>query len=193
MLSWLFGGIGSPNTVERLHAEIVAQARDPAFFTTYAVEDSFEGRFELLTLHAWLVLRRLASLPPPAPEIAQDLTDILFRHFDIALRELGVGDTSVPKRMRRLAEAFLGRCNAYDEALRQGDSALSAALSRNVYAGTADSGRLARYVELADSTLGSAAIRSFTRGEAPFPDPSLTLPETLSTGPTSPEPRDILL
>ncbi len=124
MLSWLLGRAPNRTIIERLHAEIVAAARDPAFFTTYGIADSFEGRFEVVTLHAWLALRRLSALPPPAPEIAQDLTDLLFRHFDLALRELGVGDTSVPKHMRRLAEAFLGRCAAYDAALKAGRTTL---------------------------------------------------------------------
>lgn len=172
MLSWLFGNAKNRTTIDRLHGEIVAVARDPAFFTSYSVMDTFEGRFEVLTLHAWLVLRRLAALPSPAPEIAQDLIDTLFRHFDIALRELGVGDTSVPKRMRHLAEAFLGRCQAYDAALRAGHETLAAALARNVYAGAGDARRLAHYVEAADRTLASAPIAAFSRGPVPFPAPS---------------------
>lgn len=172
MLSWLFGRATNRTMIDRLHAEIVAAARDPAFFTSYGVADTFEGRFEILTLHAWLVLRRLATLPPPAPEIAQDLTDTLFRHFDIALREMGIGDTSVPKRMRRLAEAFLGRCGAYDTALRGGSPALLAALARNVYAGTGDPSRLAHYVELADAALAGTPILAFSRGRVPFPAPA---------------------
>jgi cytochrome b pre-mRNA-processing protein 3 len=172
MLSWLFGRATNQTMIDRLHAEIVAAARDPAFFTSYAVADTFEGRFEILTIHAWLVLRRLGSLPPPAPEIAQDLTDTLFRHFDIALREMGIGDTSVPKRMRRLVEAFLGRCGAYDAALQGGSPALLAALARNVYAGAGDPSRLAQYVELADAALAGTPILAFSRGGVPFPAPS---------------------
>jgi cytochrome b pre-mRNA-processing protein 3 len=173
MLSWLYGNAKKSGAiVERLHAEIVAAARDPVFFTSYSVADTFEGRFEILTLHASLALRRLAQLPPPAPEIAQDLTDILFRHFDMALRELGVGDTSVPRQMRHLAEAFLGRCAAYDAALRAGTEALEAALARNVYAAAGDPRRLAHYVVAADRALASAPIAAFSLGPVPFPAPS---------------------
>ncbi len=175
MRSWLLGRAKNRATVDRLHAEIVAAARDPAFFTAYSVADTLEGRFEILTLHAWLALRRLAALPPPAPEIAQDLTDAVFRHFDIALRELGVGDTSVPKRMRRLAEAFLGRCAAYDAALETGEEALVAALARNVYAGAGDPRRLALYVDAADRALAEAPIAAFAQGPVPFPVPSSLL------------------
>jgi len=172
MLTWLRGRAGNRKTIERLHAEIVAAARDPVFFTSYSVADTFEGRFEVLTLHAWLVLHRLADLPSPAPTIAQDLTDQLFRHFDIALREVGVGDTSVPKWMRRLAEAFLGRCAAYDAALRSGNEAMAAALARNIYAGTGDPFRLAHYALRADEALSRAPIDAFTRGPIPFPSPA---------------------
>ncbi len=172
MLSWLLGRAPNQTMIERLHAEIVAAARDPAFFTSYGIADSFEGRFEVLTLHAWLTLRRLSALPPPAPEIAQDLTDMVFRHLDTALRELGVGDTSVPKRMRRLAEAFLGRCRAYDCALNAGSAALAAALARNVYAGAGDPGRLEAFVEAADAALARAPIEAFVQGPVPFPSPA---------------------
>jgi cytochrome b pre-mRNA-processing protein 3 len=165
--------------IERLHAEIVAAARDPAFFTSYSVADSFEGRFEILTLHAWLVLRRLCALPPPGPEIAQDLTDQIFTHLDRALREIGIGDTSVPKRMRRLAEAFLGRCAAYDTALGDGGEALAATLSRNIcdHAGD-DAGKLTHYVVVADAVLSTAPITAFSSGPVPFPVASLVCGST---------------
>lgn len=172
MLSWLLAGPRNRTMIERLHAEIAAAARDPVFFGAYSISDTFEGRFEVLTLHAWLALHRLSALPPPAPELAQDLTDMVFRHFDVALRELGVGDTSVPKHMCRLAEAFLGRCAAYDAAQRAGSEALLAALARNVYAGAGDARRLAHYVEAADRALACAPIAAFSRGPVPFPMPA---------------------
>lgn len=172
MLSWLLGRATNRTIIERLHAEIVAAARDPAFFTTYGVADSLEGRFEVLTLHAWLALRRLSVLPPPGPEIAQDLTDMVFRHFDVALRELGVGDTSVPKHIRRLAEAFLGRCAAYDAALTSGSSDLAAAVARNAYAGAGDPAALTAWIEAANAALARAPVEAFAVGPVPFPDPS---------------------
>jgi cytochrome b pre-mRNA-processing protein 3 len=158
--------------IDRLHGEIVAAARDPVLFTDYGIEDTFEGRFDSVTLHATLVLRRLRLLPAPAPEIAQELTDALFRHFDIALREMGVGDVSIPKRMKTLAEAFLGRSKAYDEALRQDGAAIEAALSRNIYASRRGARRLARYVEAIDAALAAAPLHDFLTGSAAFPRPS---------------------
>jgi cytochrome b pre-mRNA-processing protein 3 len=105
-------------------------------FTDIGVADSFEGRFELLTLHMGLVLRRLSRLPPPSGDMAQDLTDLFFRHLDEALREVGVGDLGVPKRMKILAKAFYGRAAAYDKALADKDvGQLVETLRRNVLDG----------------------------------------------------------
>ncbi|ACB96939.1 ubiquinol-cytochrome C chaperone family protein [Beijerinckia indica] len=182
--------------IDRLHGKIVTAARDPRLFTDYGVPDTLDGRFEMVTLHAALVVRHLRRLPAPAPDLAQDLTDCLFRHFDLALREMGVGDTSVPKRMRVLAEAFLGRSLAYEQALDAGNeteiddtiaSPLEAALERNIYAksGAADEGapvledrgeavrkdeveRLARYVRRNDAALASMQLENVLRGDIAF-------------------------
>ncbi len=172
MLSWLSRSSANRRLVDRLHGEIVAAARDPALYTDYAVADSFEGRFEALALHATLVLRQLNAMAPPAPELAQDLADALFFHFEANLREMGVGDSAVPKRMKTIAEAFLGRGLAYDQALRAGAPAVAAALSRNVYANRADGERLARFVEAARTALAGASFAVFANGPVPFPNPA---------------------
>ena len=158
----------SPNVavVERLHAAIVAAARQPALYTDLAVPDTFEGRFESLTLHAGLVLRRLRDAPAPGPEMAQDLVDTVFRHFDRTLREMGVGDTAVPKRMKGIAEAFAGRCAAYDEALRSGD--LARALARNVYEGCHDGVALSRYSLVVGGPSRRRAAANLAGWHAPF-------------------------
>ncbi|HLH10360.1 MAG TPA: ubiquinol-cytochrome C chaperone family protein [Methylovirgula sp.] len=163
MFFGLFRGT-SRRLIDHLHGEIVAAAREPVLFTEYGIPDDLDGRFESLALHAALVLRRLNALPAPAPEIAQDLTDELFRHFDIALREMGVGDMSVPKRMKKFAEAFLGRAKAYHEALNAGPAALAAALSRNVYAGQGGAERLARYVQALEDGLAKASLAELVEG-----------------------------
>ena len=158
--------------IDRLSGEIVAAARDPVLFTEYGIDDSLEGRFEAVILHAVLVLRRLNRMDPPAPEIAQDLTDAIFRAFEIALREIGVGDINVPKQMKTIAGAFLGRAAAYDRALRGGTPDLTAALARNVYDGRGNPERLARYVEATSQALANASLAAFITGPVPFPRPS---------------------
>ncbi len=157
--------------LDRLHSDIVAAVRVPAFYADYGVSDTFEGRFELLALHAGLVLRRLNAAEKPGPAVAQDLIDTIFGHLDADLREAGVGDITVPKRMKKLAEAFLGRSSAYDLALRQDPGGLAIALARNVFAGRGDGTRLAAYVSMACRSLESASLPSLLSQSLPFPDP----------------------
>jgi cytochrome b pre-mRNA-processing protein 3 len=164
MIFGLFRGTANRRLIDRLHGEIVAAARDPALFTQYAIADDLDGRFESVALHAVLVLRRLNRLPPPGPQIAQGLADAVLRHFDVALREMGVGDMSVPKRMKTLAEAFLGRAEAYNRALGEDHAALCATLSRNVYAGRREADRLARYVEALDEAFSDVTLAEFREG-----------------------------
>ena len=173
MVFRLFRRSANRNLIGRLSGEIVAAARDPVLFTEYGIDDSLEGRFEAVTLHAVLVLRRLNRMDPPAPEIAQDLTDAIFRSFEIALREIGVGDLSVGKQMQTIAGAFFGRAGAYDRALRGGDTKdLTAAIARNVYGGRENPDRLARYVETANEALAKVSLEAFTLGPVPFPAPA---------------------
>ncbi|MFM8700779.1 MAG: ubiquinol-cytochrome C chaperone family protein [Hyphomicrobiales bacterium] len=158
--------------VEKLHATVMIEARQMAFFSDLGVPDTVEGRFDVLTLHLVLVVRRLNMLPSPGPEIAQDLVDTAFRHFDSALREMGVGDVTVPKRMKALAEAFLGRAKAYEDALRRDvPDALTAAVLRNIYANRAEcaafAGALGAYVRDAVMAYEGAELALFERGQIP--------------------------
>jgi cytochrome b pre-mRNA-processing protein 3 len=172
MFAFLFRRSVNDPVIERLYAQIVGAARHRVLFTDYGVEDTVEGRFETFALLASLVLRRLKAMAAPGPDIAQDLADAIFRHFDAALRESGVGDVAVPKRMKAIAESLAGRALAYDQALRAGGPALGAALSRNVYADRRDAGRLTRFVEAAAEALHETPLSAFTHGPVPFPDPA---------------------
>ena len=182
MFRRLFRSAGNRSFIDKIHGDIVAAARNPALYGVYGVPDTLEGRFESLTLHAALVLRRLTRAPEPGPDLAQDLSNAVFRHFDVALREMGVGDVTVPKRIKKMAEAFLGRAQAYDAALLQGnDQQLGAALARNVYgrpavdvagaAAGASHWRLARYVRASEALLKGAAPEKLGRDGLSFPDP----------------------
>ncbi len=176
----LFSRSSNRRLIDRLPGEIVAAARNRVLFTDFGIEDTFEGRFDSVVLHAALVLRRLRALPDPGPDVAQDLADTLFRNFEVALREIGVGDANVPKRMKTMAEAFLGRGRAYDEALRGDRADLEAALQRNVYAGRGDARQLAAYVLAAEAALAEAGIEAFTIGPVPFPEASVLPQEALT-------------
>src|ERR1700761_1948091 len=123
--------------IEQIRGEIVAAARRPELYESLGAPDRIDGRFELLTLHAGLVLRRLAALGGVADAIAQDLVDSLFSHFDDTLREMALSDIGVAKRLKAMGSAFYGRNAAYAAALDDGSSAdLAAALARNVYGAT---------------------------------------------------------
>lgn len=170
MILGLFRRSANAIVVDHLYGAIVDAARQPALYADLAVPDTFEGRFECLTLHAALVLRRLRDAPSPGLDMAQHLVDTVFRHFDRTLREMGVGDTSVPRRMKVMAEAFAGRCAAYEDAFRSGS--LASALARNVYGGCHDGVALSRYVSACATRLAVEPLRTLADGTLAFPDPA---------------------
>jgi cytochrome b pre-mRNA-processing protein 3 len=158
--------------VEGLHLALSMAARRPGLYTRLGVPDTVEGRFEALCLHAILVLRRLNRLPAPAAEVAQDLVNSVFTQLDASLRELGVGDMGVAKRMKKLGAAFYGRAEGYDAALNAGDAAaLAAALVRNVLGGEGDGTGLAAYVQSADTALAGVDLDGLFGAALPFPEP----------------------
>ena len=115
----------------QLYTQIVARSRRPEFFTALQVPDTMDGRFDLLALHAWLALEALRN--GNMGDLSQRLTDALFAGFDEALREQGAGDIGMPRRMKKFADAFYGRLEAYTAA--ETEAALRDAILRNVYRG----------------------------------------------------------
>ncbi len=135
MLSRLFGRRKPDNraVMDAVYGEIVAAARQPVFYARWQVPDTPLGRFEMLSLHLFLILHRLRGGPQAAAALAQELTDEFFKEVEHSIRELGIGDMGVPKRMKKLARMFYGRVAAYDAALDARDAgALEQALARNV-------------------------------------------------------------
>jgi cytochrome b pre-mRNA-processing protein 3 len=165
------------NLIDQLHGKIVAAARRPALYADLGVPDTFEGRFEMVTLHAGLVMRRLMKNSDAGAELAHELADSVFRHFDVALREMGLGDIAVAKRLKRMAEAFYGRNKAYGEGLDEpGSDRLSGALARNVYGAAAVAlapmaPRLAQFVRAAADALDRTPVETLAAGEVEFPAP----------------------
>lgn len=153
---------------DALLGAMLAQARRVAFYREYAVADTIDGRFDVLALHAWMVLDRLAELGETA--LRQSLTDGLFVQFDEALREQGAGDMGMGRRMTRMADALYGRLKAYREASDTG--ALAAAFVRNVYRGDdtklEEARRLAIYAHAARERLAGCDLRA---GECDFGAP----------------------
>jgi cytochrome b pre-mRNA-processing protein 3 len=112
---------------------VVERARQPLFFTDYGVPDTLDGRFELICLHAFLYLQCLKAFRPQGNQLCQNFFDRMFADFDRALRELGIGDLSVGKQVKRMAQAFYGRIRAYEEGLTGDEAALREALARNLF------------------------------------------------------------
>ena len=174
---WPFNHFRKPlapprGTIEAIYGMIVAQAREPLFYQAMGVPDTVDGRFDMVLLHLWMVLRRLRGV-----EGGEGLAQALFDHFcgdmDDNLRELGVGDLTVPKRMQKFGEAFYGRAAAYDSALDAGDEPLAQALRRNVLDG-ADIGQarhLAAYARVAIAALAGLDDAAFSNGSWRFPSP----------------------
>ena len=117
-----------------LYRRVVKQARSPGFHEVLEVPDTIDGRFDLVVLHCFLVLRRLKEDARQTEALSQALFDAMFLNLDDSLRQMGVGDLSVGKRIKKMSSAFYGRVNAYDEPLVSGDIlGLSEALSRNLF------------------------------------------------------------
>lgn len=133
-----------------LYGAAVAAARDPYLYATLGVPDTLDGRFDLVGLHVVLVIRRAQRVDPDGRALAQAVFDAMFNDMDVNLREMGVGDLSVGKKVKIMWEAFNGRAIAYGAALDAGDAAaLTAALIRNVWRGAPQAeaaARLARIV-----------------------------------------------
>ncbi|MGO4524024.1 ubiquinol-cytochrome C chaperone family protein [Microvirga sp. 2MCAF35] len=158
--------------IATLYKRIATASRAPGLYAALGIPDTLEGRFEALSLHMVLVLRALRQLPHPADEVAKDLTDAFFRDMDASLREMGVGDTVVPKRMKKVAESFYGRAHAYDAPLNGEDEAgLAPALGRNVYGSEAPATALARYAFAADRSLKIVDLDTLLETGPVFPEP----------------------
>ncbi|HEX4261954.1 MAG TPA: ubiquinol-cytochrome C chaperone family protein [Acetobacteraceae bacterium] len=156
----------------QLYGAAVAAARDPFFYARLGVPDTLDGRFDLVGLHVCLLIRRLRHDAPPGPALAQAVFDAMFSDMDINLREIGVSDLSVPKRVRAMWEALNGRARAYEAALDAADmAALAAALGRNVWrdasAGAAPE-TLAAIARAQAAGLAGQPLDALARGEASF-------------------------
>jgi cytochrome b pre-mRNA-processing protein 3 len=167
----------APTSRERsipcLYGAIVAQARRPVFYQLYRVPDTVTGRLEMIMLHLILVLRHFGHLSDGSRELGQGLFDHFCSDMDDNMREMGIGDLAVPRKMRRIGDAFYARQAQYGAALNSPDSAeLTSTLARHVYGGHTDAqapGWLADYSRRAAHNL--AAQNGFDRGEIHFPDP----------------------
>ena len=171
----LFGRRRSDDIPAVIYGAIVAQSRNPALYAELHVADSVEGRMESIILHLVLVLRRAAASDQAIRDAGQAVFDLFCVDMDRSMREMGVGDLSVPKRMREIGELYYGRSRAYAAALNAGDRpALVALLERSVPA--ADdrelaAEHLAAYMQANDSVLAKVTDGELLQGNLAFADP----------------------
>jgi cytochrome b pre-mRNA-processing protein 3 len=159
-----------------LYRAVVAQARQPEFYSVCGVPDSVDGRFDMIALHMFLVLHRLKSAGREAEDLAQSLFDTMFADMDRSLREMGAGDLGVGRRVRAMAEGLYGRIAAYEAGLGSDDAALAAGLRRNLYGTVAAPGPseaalagLCAYLRAGVKLLAGQAPERLRAGEVSFP------------------------
>ena len=156
-------------SVEPLYAAIVAAARQPRFYQEMAVPDTVDGRFDMIVLHMYIVLDRLKG---SNEDLRQALTDRFFADMDSNLREMGVGDLSVAKKVRKMAEAYFGRMAAYTDAISKGETQLNEAIARNVFAGATETTiavSLGRWLVTAVKLLEQQSTTEIESGKLVFP------------------------
>ncbi len=170
-LKTLFGRSPRDVAVRQSYADTVEQARQPGFYRDWHVPDSAIGRFDVIALHAFLVLHRLKG-EAGAAQFAEGYCGAIFDDMDRNLREMGIGDLSVGKKVRKLAEGFYGRAEAYERALQESDEMLQQVLERNLYAeakpGTDTLLKVADYVRRNVAALALQDIEDLTAGRIDF-------------------------
>ncbi|MDI7861019.1 ubiquinol-cytochrome C chaperone family protein [Rhizobiaceae bacterium n13] len=164
--------------VDRQYSALTTAARDPIFYTDLEVPDTVMGRFEMLSVVMILFFRRTRSSQTSGQEIAQEIVDFFFQDVDYSIRELGVGDTSVPKRMKKLAGMFYGRLETYAAALDKHDAqALSQALRRNIHPESSVEGPtmagLATWMLAAEAHLSAVRETVIETGSVTLPAPGV--------------------
>ncbi|WP_196259021.1 ubiquinol-cytochrome C chaperone family protein [Pelagibacterium limicola] len=166
-----------PKLSEQVYAvynAIVAQSRREFFYAEWGVPDTLTGRFDMISLHAALVFRRLRTSEKATTEFSQSVFDCFFHDMDRSLRELGVGDLSVPKRIEKMGSLFYGMLSNLSAALEGGDrAALEGVVSRNFHEGR-DHPALAVFVDyilLNDNMLSTQPIEDIMAGKVTFGEP----------------------
>jgi cytochrome b pre-mRNA-processing protein 3 len=168
---------------DQLYLDLVGHARNPYFYGPLGVPDTPEGRFEMVALHAALLLRRLRGEGMEGQELGQELFDLMFADLDVNLREMGVGDLSVGRYVKRLARNFFARIAALDGALPAPDlAAIRTMLRSNVYHGgpapaPAQVDAMTTYLIELDRALAIKPATALVAGRVEFPVPGTVGPQ----------------
>lgn len=183
------------NREKRRHAQIAAQlygqaltqTRRETFYTEYGVPDSFDGRFDLLLVHVFIILHNLMG-DDAYEDLSQALFDATFKDMDQTLREMGIGDMGVPKHMKRMMKAFNGRMHSYQLAMSPDSvppdvlpegvvhGSMEEALRRNLY-GTVENGEeqlasdIAKMIGYVQSSVEKADVEDIKQGRLDYAAP----------------------
>jgi len=175
MLSTLFKPRPAKTAGDALYAALAAQSREPAFYRAMGVADRIDARFELYCIHLALLLERLGGKGEQAEEVSQAALDAYVRSLDDVLREVGIGDLSMAKKMKAVASLLMGRLKNVRDALSPPDAAaLAAYLSRTVYAEageSADTAPLTAYILRAHEALAAQPLAEILAAKPAWPQP----------------------
>lgn len=173
MILSLFRKKSDPAPIYAIYNAIVAQSRQPRFYADWQVPDTVTGRFDMISLHMALLFRRLRADAGPGKDFSQAVFDLFFKDMDRSLREMGVGDLGVPKKIQKMGNLFFGLLAAINAAMDAQDPlALEGVLSRNVY----DDARgpqvqaLANYMMAQDRALAGQSAEAIIAGTIEFED-----------------------
>lgn len=174
MLSWLRTRQDDRHKAAQIYGAVVTQARHPAFFAETGVPDTPEGRYEVIVLHLFLVLERLRGAGEAGVDTSRRLIETFVTDMDDQMREMGVSDLTVPKKVKRAAALFYERSEAYRAALGHADGAELAAVLRNAVPETGERAAwLAAYMREAVAALEGQLAGTLLGGVVEFPAPHL--------------------
>ena len=149
----------SLSNVDKGYGIVVNQSRNPIFYTELSIPDNIDGRFDILGLHMFFIFSRLKNEEKTAAVFSQSLFDTMFIDMDQSLREMGVGDLSVGKRVKDMGKALLGRIEAYDKAFSAEYDDIQAAIIRNIYRGDVpDLQQIRRLIKYSQGTIENLAV-----------------------------------
>ncbi|MEO0636308.1 MAG: ubiquinol-cytochrome C chaperone family protein [Pseudomonadota bacterium] len=173
MVLGLFRSLRSVPQADSLYAELMEAARQPRFYASLGVPDTMTGRFDMLVLHVFLFTHRISDREA-LRDLGQEVFDNFFNDLDASLREVGIGDLTVPKRLKKMANSFYGQVRVYAKPLEGGDqTALAEALSRNLSTKDAenpiDTMTIAEYMIAADRHLNTISDDDISKGVISFP------------------------
>ena len=178
MFDWIIKRSATAGTARDLYGAVVTQARDPLFYSRLGVADTPEGRYELVALHLVLLLERLGAADVADEPLRRKLIETFIEDMDDSMREMGVGDLNVPKRVKKAAGGLYTRADAYRDALgATDDAALLAALKTYLYIGRDEPAarHVSTYVRAVSAGLRHQPGEDLKAGRVAFEAPGVAL------------------